>query len=319
MKTKHISVLKHEIIKYLNVKDGGVYIDATLGGGGHFVQIIEKLIETDTDTKLIGLDQDRSAIERTVLMLEEKYDLKFENYSKAIIGKLEIILVNENFENLERILDELKIAKVDGIIADLGTSQDQIEDETRGFSYRFDSVLDMRMSENLKVKASDLINVLEKKEMMKLFTNLGDFNFKEATVLTNLIIKRRNIKPVEMTSELVEIINQAVHSLSIGSRTRQKKGNLEARVFQALRIAVNHEYHALKQFLPQAFEALKAQGRLAIISFHSGEDRIVKNYTKSLINTKRARYVKELIRPDVIELKRNPRSESAKLRIIEKF
>lgn len=318
-KTKHIPVLKAEINELINPELVNVYVDLTLGGGGHFLSLLNR-IDDDKPRILVGVDQDQAAIERMKERLEGKLGLKFQDNGvlKTTIDQTQIILINSNFENLADILEKLEISDVSTILVDLGTSQDQIEDEERGFSFMKEAPLDMRMSEGLAVKASDLINGLTKSELVKLFNKLSDFSLNQARKLANAIVERRKQSPIQTTFELKRIINQVMLSKRIGSR-QGKHRNYEARVFQALRIAVNHELHALQQLLPQAFEALEAGGRLIVISFHSGEDRIVKHYFKNISKEGKARFIEKLLKPTPGEIAQNPRSSSSKLRAIEKL
>jgi len=293
MKSKHIPVLSKEVTAIIQPKKGGVYVDATLGGGGHLKMLIDNLEgKSRKVTKFIALDQDEEAIERFV-------DPDKEN--------IEIQLFNENFEDLKKVLEKAKIKKIDGILADLGTSQDQIEGKTRGFSFQRDEPLDMRMDKDAKVTAADLVNGLNAQELINLFTRLSDLG-DVARKLAKGIIKEREKQPILTTKQLVNVIHQAVH-----------RAQLEARVFQALRIAVNHELDSLRHFLPQAFETLDAKGKFVVISFHSGEDRLVKKYFKELVREKKAKYLAELISPSSEEIIKNSRSSSAKLRSIEKL
>jgi len=293
MKSKHIPVLSKEVTAIIQPKKGGVYVDATLGGGGHLKMLIDNLEgKSRKVTKFIALDQDEEAIERFV-------DPDKEN--------IEIQLFNENFEDLKKVLEKAKIKKIDGILADLGTSQDQIEGKARGFSFQRDEPLDMRMDKDAKVTAADLVNGLNAQELINLFTRLSDLG-DVARKLAKGIIKEREKQPILTTKQLVNVIHQAVH-----------RAQLEARVFQALRIAVNHELDSLRHFLPQAFETLDAKGKFVVISFHSGEDRLVKKYFKELVREKKAKYLAELISPSSEEIIKNSRSSSAKLRSIEKL
>lgn len=321
-KTKHIPVLLNEVIELLAPQTGGIYVDATLGGGGHF----ERMIETAGDnakTTFIGFDHDKKAIQRVQDQLKLKFGREFtkirENIYELVTDKDRILLINSNFENISKELDLIGIDKVDGIVADLGTSQDQLEDTERGFSFIESGPLDMRMDNRLGVKASDLLKVLSKQELFKLFNNLADLG-QEGRQIVDAIVSTREEKEIETTDDLRKIINRAVPLKSVGSRTEGigNKRNLEARVFQALRIAVNHELFSLQQFLPQAYETLSSSGKLIIISFHSGEDRIVKHYFKDLINQKKADYLEKLLIPSPSEIRLNTRSSSAKLRAVIK-
>lgn len=321
--TEHIPVMLNEVLKIIQPEPGKVYIDATLGGGGHFSGLIEKAKNMKNIT-LIGFDQDHEAIERF------KQTKIYQEASESTQKELKIDLVNTNFEEIDKHLKDLEVKKASAILADLGTSQDQLEAEGRGFSFLREEPLDMRMSKDLKVTAADLVNGLTKKELVELFSKLADL-YKEARKIAEAIVKERGKNPILTTKQLIDVIHQSAKA-GVGSQMHnghKKKhlstipaitGNkLEARVFQALRIAVNHELDSLKRFLPKAFEALEAKGKLVIISFHSGEDRIVKEFSKQKVEEGKAEYIKELLRPSPEELMQNSRSSSAKLRAIQKF
>lgn len=306
-KTKHIPVLLKESLKDLNVKPNGIYIDLTLGGGGHFKEIINKL---NGNGIVIGIDKDEKAIEyvRKELSIDNKIGKNYELKK----GSLTIILSNNNFVNLSEILKEIKINKVDGIIADLGLSTDQYRSGI-GLSYLEDTDLDMRMEKDLTIKASDLLNALYVNELEKLFIELADFSF--AKKLAKEIVRYRNEKPIKTTTQLRSIIQKIVPF-------KFRKGtnkHPEAKVFQALRIAINDEFNSIKQLLPQAFEALYSGGRLVIISFHSGEDKIIKNFFKEKEEENKIKYINKLLKPSVNEIAQNSRSHSAKLRSILKI
>ncbi|MBN1332007.1 16S rRNA (cytosine(1402)-N(4))-methyltransferase RsmH [Candidatus Dojkabacteria bacterium] len=304
-KTKHIPVLLDEVLESLNVQPGETVVDATLGGGGHFEAMINSISQAKEKTVFIGVDRDKKAIER---FKENSKTLSSLKTSKNI----EIYLINSNFAELESILMNLKISKVNKILADLGTSQDQLEDEEKGSSIKGESNLDMRMDENSQVSAADLLNGLTEKELVKLFNELADMQGISRRFVKR-IIQERAKKPILTTKDLKKLIYQAV-PLSTSSRTK----SLEARVFQALRIAVNQELYALTRFLPQAFDALSFKGRLAVISFHSGEDRIVKNFFREKVKAGKAREIDKLIEPKELEIAANSRSSSAKMRVLEK-
>ena len=304
-KTKHIPVLMNEVLEYLDPKPGEVIVDATLGGGGHFEAMINKVSGTTKKTVFIGIDRDKDAIERFKENSEVLSTLKTNK-------NIELHLVHSSFEDLSKIIEEFKISKVDKILADLGTSQDQLDDENRGFSYRMDAELDMRMDTRSQVTAADLLNGLTEKELVKLFDELADM-WGISKRMARAILKERKTSPILTTKQLKKLIYQAV-PLKHGSRTK----SLEARVFQALRIATNQELYALTRFLPQAFEALSFKGRLAVISFHSGEDRIVKSFFKSKVETNEANIIDKLVNPMESEIAANSRSSSAKMRILEK-
>lgn len=303
----HISVLLHETINGLDVKKDGIYVDLTLGRGGHSSLLLEKL----DNGLLIGVDQDKEAIKESQERLE-KLNKPFK-------------LVHSNFVNIKQILEELGIDKVDGIMMDLGVSSPQFDDASRGFSYREDAPLDMRMNQENTLNAKTVVNTYSFNELCRVFRDYGDEKF--APRIANNIIAARAIKPIETTLELVEIIKKSKPMKELA-----KPGHPAKQVFQAIRIEVNDELNVLKKALVDCLEVLNTNGRLAVITFHSGEDRIVKTifnkYSKVEgsrhdipLQTKECEY--ELINTKVIipteeELNRNRRSQSAKLRIIKR-
>jgi len=300
MESKHKTVLLQQSIKALKLGSNCVVVDATLGGGGHSLEIINNI----DSGKLICIDLDLKALNRFESKLIQLGFKKRINVFKK--NDLKIILVNENFKNIESILTKYKIKNVDAVIIDLGLSLDQILEE-KGFSYKHVSDLDMRLDKSLNVKASDLLNVLYKKELEKLFKNFGDIAY--ADKLANAIIKFRNNKQFENTTDLVNVVRQVV---PLNIRTTNKRIP-EARVFQALRIAVNNEYENLHIFLNDIYHSLNCNGRLCVLTFHSGEDAIVKSFFKSKSNKK-----SNLIKPVFKEIQTNPQSRSAKLRVLIK-
>lgn len=297
----HQPVLLKETIEYLKVKKNGKYIDATVGGGGH-AQAILKL-----GGKILGVDCDPEALNSareyltTACPARRSLDEGGPDPSWR--------LFRGNFKDLTRIAAENDFSDVDGVLFDLGVSSYQLETPKRGFSFNIQAPLDMRMDPNSKVTAADLVNGLNKNELKKLFQKFGEE--KLAGRLAEAIINARRLKPIESCRQLAEIILEV----------KPKKGKIHpaTRVFQALRIAVNDELNNLKEALPAALEVLKTGGRLVVISFHSGEDRIVKDFFKQkeregglIILTKKP------TRPTAEEIKENPRSRSAKLRAAEK-
>lgn len=303
---KHVPVLLKETIELLNIKPNGIYVDMTLGGGGHSESILKKLDKG----MLYGFDQDIYAIEKT--------NQRFKNYSN-------FKSINDNFSNAKKRLNELGINAVDGILFDLGVSSFQFDIPERGFSYRFDAPLDMRMDQSAKTTAYDIINEYSFEELSRIFFEYGEEKFSK--LITNNIIKRRQIKPIETTFDLVNIIKE-----SLPNKVLNKKGHPAKKVFQALRIEVNHELEILEGALRDAIDLLKPNGRLAIITFHSLEDRICKQLFRSLSTIDIPKglpiIVNEvplinLVNRKVItslddELENNNRAHSAKLRVIEK-
>lgn len=289
----HISVFKNEIVENLGVKATGTYVDLTLGAGGHSADILQKL----KGGTLIAFDLEEKAIEL----------FKQNNSSKVN----EIHLVNRNFGDLAAVLSELEITAVDGIIADLGWSSEQLE-RISGLSYREeDKGLDMRFDENLGVTARDLLNALGRRELLVLFERYADIRGGLAQSLVDQILLERKFKPFDKVRDLVKVINKLTNS----SRGKANFASLAARVFQALRIAVNSELSALQSLLPQAFAALAAGGTLQIITFHSGEERLVDEFCQQIIKRNQADrlYPTKFLQPSTTELRSNIRAHSAKL------
>ncbi len=306
---KHYSVMLNEVIEALNIKSDGIYVDATLGYAGMSKEILKRLDKG----LLIAIDEDLDAI---------KYS---ENVLQNIGGNYKII--NDNFVNLKEILNKLNITKVDGIIFDLGFSSPQIDEDQRGFSFMSDAVLDMRMNLNNKVSAKDIVNTYSDEKLWDIFFKYGEE--KLSKVISKEIVNARKIKEIETTLELVEIIKKAV-----GANYFYKQ-HPERKIFQALRIEVNKELEVLEKVLPIAIDSLNKNGRIAVITFHSLEDKIVKKKFKD--NSEIDEMVKGLpnipkeylpkiklinkkpILPSTKELEENSRSHSAKLRIIERI
>lgn len=306
MEFKHISVLLNECIEALNVKPDGIYIDGTAGGGGHSFEIAKRL----TSGKLYALDRDPDAIKAASRRLEG----------------LPAQVIESNFENMADVMSNLGIDKVDGILLDLGVSSHQLDEDSRGFSYHKEAPLDMRMSQS-GVSAAELVNNLSAEELAKIFTKYGEEKFAYKIALK--IVEKRGQAPIKTTTELAEIIANAVPAAA------RRDGHPARRCFQALRIAVNDELGCLERVLDSAFELLNKNGVLAIITFHSLEDRIVKfkfaEYCTGCTcppdfpvcvcgKTPRGKkYSKKPIEPTKEELENNNRSRSAKLRAIIKL
>ena len=309
MEFSHIPVLKNETIELLNVKNGGVYFDGTLGGAGHSKAIEEKA----KIQKLIGVDQDIEALDAAKKNLSE-----FDN----------VVYVNDNFRNIDSILDELNIDEVDGILVDIGVSSYQIDSAERGFSFRHDSKLDMRMSRSNSFSAYELVNSYDEEDLTRVIRDYGEEKF--ARSIARHIIKARSSKPIETTKELENIILSSVPRY----KGQDGRSNVQ-RTFQAIRIEVNGELDALKEFIDKAVNYLKPGGRLAIISFHSLEDRIVKQKFKELATgcicppdfpicvcghkASVKLVTKHPVEATKEELEINPRSAPAKLRVVEKI
>lgn len=306
---KHYSVLKNEIIESLNIKSDGIYIDATLGYGGMSSEILKNL----TTGKLIAFDQDIDAI----------------NYSNKLLSQIgnNYVLVKSNFVNMKDRLSELGIDKVDGIIFDLGFSSPQIDEVDRGFSFMNDAPLDMRMDREQNLTAFDVVNEMSESDLVKYFYLYGEE--KKSKFIANKICAERKKKKINTTLELVEIIKMAVGANYF------YKNHPERKIFQAIRIIVNDELNVLAKVLPDSIELLKSNGRLSVISFHSLEDKIVKNIFKSYsevedivkglpdIPLEYQPKIKIINKKPIVasaeELKENTRSHSAKLRIVERI
>ena len=314
----HQSVLLKETLKYLNVRQGKKYIDATVGGAGHAVEIVK------CGGEVLGLDVDSEAIEFAKEMLEAR-SLKLDD--EAGSWKLE----KGNFKNIEKIAKENDFYPVAGVLYDLGLSSHQLEHSGRGFSFKKSEPLDMRADPDLKVTAADLVNGLSEKELTKLFEKYGEES--RARAVAGAIIRSRWDKSIKTSAELTDIVEQVVRKppFAKASGGKPRKRHPATKVFQALRIAVNDELNNLKSSLPPAFGLLEPRGRLVVISFHSLEDRIVKNYfrtgnldgevKKDFYGNVESPFVpvnRNVIQAGEEEISQNPRARSAKLRIAEK-
>lgn len=298
----HEPVLLKEIIDELKPFSGMTYLDATLGGGGHLFELIN---QANNDCEFVAIDRDMDSIEFVKgKFIENDYEIKnIENGVEVGREKVFGYLMNMNFNDLS-IID--KFNKYDLILADLGVSSHQLDTQERGFSFRTNSRLDMRMDRKETVLAKDLVNGLYEDELEKIFREYGEEPFSKK--IASNIVKKRKIKRIETTDELFNIIKE-----SVPGRDSHKTRESAQRVFQALRILLNDELAALNIFLPSAFEKLNENGRMGIITFHSLEDRIVKNFVKQKEST-----TTKLILPTSQEIKINRRSRSAKLRLIIK-
>lgn len=311
MEFKHETVLLNEAVENLNINSKGIYIDGTLGGGGHSELICSKL---DEDGLLIGIDQDKDALEFAKERLR-----KHKN-------KLEFI--NDNFSNIKNILDKLNIEKINGVVLDLGVSSYQLDKGERGFSYMQDADLDMRMDRRKNLTAKGVVNSYTEDELFKVIKLYGEERW--ALRIAKFIVQERKQKEIETTGELVDIIKKAI---PVGAR---RNGPHPAkRTFQAIRIEVNNELGILEETVNDIVDVLKPQGRISIITFHSLEDRIIKNTYKELSKgcicppefpickcDKKPRVkiiTRKPIYPSDIEVDQNPRSRSAKLRVAEKI
>lgn len=305
---KHIPVLLNETITGLNIKPDGIYLDLTLGRGGHSGEILKRL----TTGHLYGVDQDQEAIDESRKYLETISD----NFT----------LIHRNFSFLEEILSELHLDYVDGILMDLGVSSPQFDEGYRGFSYREDAPLDMRMDQNSDLTAYDIVNNYELQDIFEILRDYGEEKY--AYSIAKNIVKARENAPIETTFQLVDIIKKSKPMKELA-----KAGHPAKQTFQALRIAVNDELNVLEIALKKAIMALRPHGgRLAVITFHSLEDRIVKNIFKDMTVVEGNRHDIPIISEDkefqlvnrkpIVasdeELEMNHRSTSAKLRIIER-
>ncbi len=306
----HESVLSDETIHYLDVVENGTYVDATLGLGGH----TEKILEVNESVRVIGIDQDSEAIRLTRKRL------------KYFAGRIKF--AHANFSDLSEVLSDLNVTEIDGIIADLGVSSLQLDSESRGFSFRFDAPLDMRMNPDSEVEtAADLLRLLKEEEIANLIYELGEERFSRR--IARRIVERRNRgDAVKTTKDLANLVERAV------PRKRNRKIHPATKTFQALRIAVNGELEILADFIREGVELLKTGGRLVVITFHSLEDRIVKRTMQSLAgrcfcppkfptcvcgkSETGEILTKKPVTPQEEEKDRNPRSRSAKLRAIQK-
>lgn len=310
MEFKHISVLFGETISSLNIKDGGIYVDGTLGGGGHS----KGILDSGKNIRLIGIDRDKEAIKAAGKRLEDYKD--------------SISLVNNNFSNVKEVLAELGIDKIDGAVLDLGVSSYQLDNAERGFSYMNDARLDMRMNSDDLLSAYEVVNNYSKEELTSIFYEYGEEKW--SARVAEFIVDRRKQKPVETTLELVEIIKAA-----IPKKVRVEGSHPAKRIFQAIRIEVNNELGILKNAVSDIVDLLKPGGRIAVITFHSLEDRIIKKSFSELATgcvcpksfpvcvCNRQPVVniiaKKPILPTAKEESENPRSKSAKLRVAEKI
>jgi 16S rRNA (cytosine1402-N4)-methyltransferase len=311
MEFKHISVLLTETIDSLDIKPDGIYVDGTLGGGGHSLEILKRL---SPKGRLIGIDQDADAIAAASKRLEQ-YQSQF-------------TAVKSNYQNIDAVLKNLGIDRVDGILLDLGVSSYQLDNAERGFTYREDVPLDMRMDQSQTMTACDIVNDYSERDLFRIIRDYGEDQF--AKNIAKHIVLAREKKRIETTGELNEIIKAA-----IPAKVRKNGGHPSKKTFQAIRIELNHELEVLEQSIDRMIELLKPGGRLSIITFHSLEDRIVKNRFRENMNpcicppefpictcgrvSKGKIVTRKPIVPGEEELEQNSRAKSSKLRVFERI
>lgn len=310
---KHTTVLLKETVDGLDVKSDGIYVDCTLGGGGHSQLILSKLGLTG---HLYSFDQDQTAIDYN------------QEHLKEYIKNEQVTFVKSNFRDLKVKLNELGVTKVDGILYDLGVSSPQFDDADRGFSYRFDAPLDMRMDQSQTLNAKEVVNEWDYSDLVRIFFRYGEEKYSKQ--IARKIETVRQSKPIETTGELADLIKSAIPAAA-----RRTGGHPAKKVFQAIRIAVNDELGALEESLEQALDLLDEKGRISVITFQSLEDRLVKRMFKEksevgdlpaglpvIPDNMKPKYKlinRKPILPTNEELEENRRSHSAKLRIIEKI
>lgn len=310
MEFNHVSVLLNECLEGLNIKENGIYVDGTLGGAGHSSEILKRL---SNEGRLIGIDQDTDALKAAKERLKDYSNVTF---------------VHSNFSNIENVLNNLNIDGVDGILMDLGVSSYQLDEGERGFSYMKDAPLDMRMNRENDFSAYNVVNEYSEEDLYRIIRDYGEEKF--AKRIASFIVENRQEKNIETTLELVEIIKNA-----IPAKARREGPHPAKRTFQAIRIEVNSELSILNKTIEDGVEKLNKGGRMAIITFHSLEDRIVKNKFRDLAVSCRCPkefpvcvcgekakvkvISRKAIEPTKEEVEINPRSRSAKLRVIEKL
>ncbi|AKL95633.1 ribosomal RNA small subunit methyltransferase H [Clostridium aceticum] len=310
MDFQHVSVLLKECIDNLNIKSHGIYVDGTLGGAGHSKEIVKKLSK---EGLLIGIDQDTNALHAAGERLKS--------------SECQVKLAHNNFRNLDLVLKELEVDKIDGILLDLGVSSHQLDEAERGFSYMHNAELDMRMDVRNPLTAREVVNKYSQEDLTKIIWQYGEEKW--AKRIAEFVVEHRKIKEIDTTYELVEIIKKA-----IPAGARREGSHPAKRTFQAIRIEVNEELEIIEETIKTANNYLRVGGRICIITFHSLEDRIVKNTFKELsdpcvcppkfpicqCNQKKQIHIvtRKPIVPTKEELEVNPRSRSAKLRVAEK-
>lgn len=308
--TYHVPVLLHESVDGLAIKPGGVYVDVTFGGGGHSREILSRL---DASARLFSFDQDADA--------EQNVYAENDGCKRRFVDDDRFTFVRSNFRYLKNWMRYYGVDHIDGLLADLGVSSHHFDDETRGFSFRFDSPLDMRMNKRAGKTAADIVNTYDEERLADVFFLYGEL--KNSRRIAASLVKARTLSPINTTQDFMTVVEP------LFKREREKKEM--AKLFQALRIEVNQEMNALKEMLQEAIELLSPSGRLSVITYHSLEDRIVKNVMKTgnaegkreqdffgRVNTPLRLINNKVIVPTDDEQRDNPRSRSAKLRIAEK-
>lgn len=307
----HTSVLLHECIEALNIRDGYTYIDCTAGGGGHSLEIAKKM---GKNSRLIAFDKDKTAIAAAKARLKDYLD--------------RVTFVNDNFSNIDKVLKEYNVVNLGGVLADLGCSSYQFDTPDRGFSYMHDAKLDMRMDTDASLSAYDIVNGYSEENLKRIIFEYGEERF--APRIAQTICRAREISPIETTFQLVDIIKSA-----IPKKARENGPHPAKRTFQAIRIEVNGELDSINPLIKTAGHALVSGGRMAIISFHSLEDRLVKQSYKELASgctcppdfpvcvCGKKPVIKELTKKPILptdtEIEANSRARSAKLRVAEKI
>ena len=309
MEFVHKSVLLNEVIEGLDIKENGTYVDGTLGGAGHAMHVCEKL---GKNGRFIGIDQDEDAIKASTKRLEKYGDI--------------VTIVRSNYSDMTQVMDELGVSGVDGITLDLGVSSFQLDTAERGFSYRLDAPLDMRMDNRQPLSAETVVNEYSENELFHIIKDYGEDKFAK-NIAKHIVIERQK-SPILTTKRLAEIVDHA-----IPMKMKKQGGHPAKRTFQAIRIEVNHELDVLKKNINDMIDLLNPGGRFCIITFHSLEDRIVKNAFRTAQNPcicppdfpvcvcgrkpKGKIITRKPILPTEEEMEKNPRSKSAKLRIFE--
>ncbi|GAB6182525.1 16S rRNA (cytosine(1402)-N(4))-methyltransferase RsmH [Thermodesulfovibrio hydrogeniphilus] len=290
-KKVHIPVMVDEVLQIFNIKDDGIYVDATVGCGGHSLEILKRLGEIG---KLIGFDRDPDAIE----------------HAREVLKDSRVILVKARFSQIKKELYEIGIKEIDGILFDFGVSMLQLKDFSRGFSFHSNERLDMRMDQTTELTAWDVVNRYSEQRLLQIFRDYGDEPF--AKKIAREIVKQRGKKAIDTCKELADLISKIV--------PRRGRTHPATQTFQAIRIEVNREFDELKEGLKQALNLLKNGGRICLISYHSGEDRIVKNFLREEEKKGTIKILtKKPIFPSLDEVSKNPASRSARLRGGEKL